>query len=82
VEVLRPSDTLARLGGDEFGIVVDTPSDEADALRIADRIRDVLSEPFDVQDLALQVGASVGIALYPAHADTAGELMRRADVAM
>ena len=61
---------------------MDTPSDEADALRIADRIRDVLGEPFDVQDLALQVGASVGIALYPAHADTAGELMRRADVAM
>jgi diguanylate cyclase (GGDEF)-like protein len=82
LDALRPSDTLARLGGDEFGIVVDTPSDEADALRIADRIRDVLGEPFDVQDLALQVGASVGIALYPAHADTAGELMRRADVAM
>jgi diguanylate cyclase (GGDEF)-like protein len=80
--LLRPSDTLARLGGDEFGIVVDTPSDEADALRIADRIRDVLGEPFDVQDLSLQVGASVGIALFPAHADTAGELMRRADVAM
>jgi diguanylate cyclase (GGDEF)-like protein len=80
--VLRPSITLARLGGDEFGIVVDTPSGAADALRIADRIRDVLGEPFDVQDLSLQVGASVGIALFPAHADTAGELMRRADVAM
>jgi diguanylate cyclase len=80
--VLRPVDTLARLGGDEFGVVLDTPSDEADALTVADRIRDALAEPFDVQDLALRVEASVGIALFPADADTAGELLQRADVAM
>jgi diguanylate cyclase (GGDEF)-like protein len=80
--VLRSVDTLARLGGDEFGVVVDTPSDEKDALAVAGRIRDALAEPFDVQDLALRVDASVGIALFPAHADNAGELLRRADVAM
>jgi diguanylate cyclase (GGDEF)-like protein len=80
--VLRPVDTLARLGGDEFGVVLDTPSDKADARAVADRIRDALAEPFEVQDLSLRVKASIGIALFPADADTAGELLQRADVAM
>ena len=79
---LRPVDTLARLGGDEFGIVLDTPADKALALGVAERIRAALMEPFMVQDLLLRVDASVGIALFPAHADTADELLRRADVAM
>jgi diguanylate cyclase (GGDEF)-like protein len=80
--VLRSVDTLARLGGDEFGVVIDTPSDKEDALAVASRIRDALAKPFEVQELALRVDASVGIALFPAHADNAGELLRRADVAM
>jgi diguanylate cyclase (GGDEF)-like protein len=80
--VLRPVDTLARLGGDEFGVVLDTPADETRALAVADRIREALAKPFEVQGLSLRVGASVGIALFPAHANTAGELLRRADVAM
>jgi diguanylate cyclase len=82
LNVVRPVDTLARLGGDEFGIVVDGPTNEAGALLVAERIRDALAEPFDVQDISLRVSASVGIALFPAHADTAEELLRRADVAM
>ena len=77
-----PSTRLARLGGDEFGIVLDTPSDRSFALGVAKRIRAALTAPFEVQDLSLRVDASVGIALFPAHADTAGELLRRADVAM
>jgi diguanylate cyclase len=80
--VLRPTDTLARLGGDEFGVVVDSPANAGDALLVAERIRSALADPFEVQDLSLQVGASVGIALFPAHAGSAGELLRHADVAM
>ena len=80
--VLRPIDTLARLGGDEFGIVLDAPSDGKFALAVADRLRAALARPFDVQDIALSVDASVGIALFPAHAETAEELLQHADVAM
>ena len=80
--VLRPIDTLARLGGDEFGIVLDAPSEGAFALAVADRIRDALARPFDVQDLSLRVDASVGIALFPDHADNPEELLQHADVAM
>jgi diguanylate cyclase (GGDEF)-like protein len=79
---LRPVDTLARLGGDEFGIVLDTPSSEAAALDVADRIRAAFADPFKIQDLSLLVDVSVGIALFPLHADTTAELQRRADVAM
>jgi diguanylate cyclase (GGDEF)-like protein len=80
--VLRPVDTLARLGGDEFGIVLGSPSDGPFALSVADRVREALAHPFDVQDLALRVDASVGIALFPEDADNAEELLQRADVAM
>ena len=80
--VMRPVDTLARLGGDEFGVVMEAPADESEALAVADRIRAELGHPFEVQDLALRVDASVGIALYPDHADTADQLLRRADVAL
>ena len=80
--VLRPVDTLARLGGDEFGIVLDAPASETFALTVADRIRESLARPFDVQDIALRVDASVGIAVFPVHARTAEELLQRADIAM
>ncbi len=79
---LRPEDILARLGGDEFGIVLHMPSDVAVALSVADRIREALVDPFAIADLLLRVDASIGIALYPSDAETAGELLQRADVAL
>jgi diguanylate cyclase len=80
--VLRPIDTLARLGGDEFGIVLEPPTGGPGPLEIANRMRQALAVPFAVQDLALRVDASVGIALFPTHAGSAQELLRRADVAL
>jgi diguanylate cyclase (GGDEF)-like protein len=79
--VVRATDTVARLGGDEFGIVLG-PADESVALRVADKVRRSLAEPFVVREMALHVAASVGIALCPDHADDVDELLQRADVAM
>jgi diguanylate cyclase (GGDEF)-like protein len=79
---IRPVDTLARLGGDEFGIVLEAPFDELRAVEAASRVRAALTEPFRIQGLSLRVDGSVGIALYPEHADTAAQLLRTADVAM
>jgi diguanylate cyclase (GGDEF)-like protein len=80
--VLRESDTLARVGGDEFALVLGSPSNRDAALRVADKVRGALAEPFDVADVRLHARASVGIALFPEHGLTGQELLRMADVAM
>jgi diguanylate cyclase (GGDEF)-like protein len=80
--VLRDNDLMARLGGDEFGIVLpDLPSEEV-ALRIADRVLEELEQPVAVEGLALDVSGSIGISMFPMHAEDAETLLRRADVAM
>lgn len=80
--VLRRDDMLARLGGDEFGIVLSGPCDRATALGIADRTLEALRRPFEIEHLALHATASIGIAMFPEHADDARALLRHADVAM
>ncbi len=78
---LRASDTLARLGGDEFAVVLPTAT-EAGAVLSAERLTQALEAPFLVDEQPLEVRASIGIALFPDHADSAETLQRRADVAM
>jgi diguanylate cyclase (GGDEF)-like protein/PAS domain S-box-containing protein len=76
------AELVARIGGDEFAVILSPGAGADDAERIAERLRIALEEPFDVQDLTLRVGASVGIAVYPEHANDADTLLQRADVAM
>ena len=79
--VLRASDTIARLGGDEFAVLLPTAAlDEAQ--QIADRLLQVLEQPFTLGGLQLEIDASIGIALSPDHGHDADTLLRRADVAM
>jgi diguanylate cyclase (GGDEF)-like protein len=79
---LRSADTVARLGGDEFAILLLGPTDLETACRVAERIVDALRRPFAIRDLTLEVGISIGVALYPEHGTTASELLQHADVAM
>jgi diguanylate cyclase (GGDEF)-like protein len=78
---LRETDTVARLGGDEFAIVL-LAADADGASLIAAKLLAALERPFIVEGQALDVGASIGIAVYPDHADTADTMLRRADIAM
>ncbi len=80
-EALRPGDTLARLGGDEFAVVLD-PGDEASASAAGLRLRAALERSFAVGGIRVHIDASIGIALFPAHAKEAIGLFQRADVAM
>jgi diguanylate cyclase (GGDEF)-like protein len=80
--VLRESDTVARLGGDEFGLLLPTVADDADALRVAEKVRSALRRPFELQGVRLDLEASIGIALYPKHGEDVDTLLQRADVAM
>jgi len=80
-QVVRAVDTVARLGGDEFAIIL--PGDDADGAAVAARkLAEVLDAPLMIEEQALTVGGSIGIAHYPDHGDDAGTLLRRADVAM
>jgi diguanylate cyclase (GGDEF)-like protein len=79
---LRETDTVARLGGDEFAVLLPTKADLRMAREVAERMVEVFRTPFYLQGLALEVGTSVGVALFPDHGTTGAELLRRADVAM
>ena len=81
LDSLRASDTVARLGGDEFGIVIRVTSVE-DVRVAAGRIHAALEAPFALGDLSLDVGASIGGAIFPNDATDPETLVRFADVAM
>ncbi|MCV2490213.1 EAL domain-containing protein [Geodermatophilus sp. YIM 151500] len=80
--VLREGDTVARLGGDEFAVLLPTVDGAAEARVVAERLRAALHRRFAVQDVALDVEASIGIALSPWHGTDPEELLRSADIAM
>jgi len=80
--LVRQSDTVARIGGDEFVLKLDHPANHAEVLHVAARFIAIIKESIEIKGHALQVGVSIGIAMYPEHGATAGELIRHADAAM
>ncbi|OOZ42281.1 hypothetical protein BOW53_00090 [Solemya pervernicosa gill symbiont] len=80
-KTLRDSDTVARLGGDEFAILLPT-ADGEQATHIADKITTMMEQPLQIKEHKLYVGGSLGIALFPDHANDSESLLQRADVAM
>src|SRR4051812_33286189 len=79
---LRPSDTVARLGGDEFAVLVEDLAEPHGATSVAERILLALSRPVDLRGRALQLSASVGVAVSGGDLSDADELVRAADLAM
>jgi diguanylate cyclase (GGDEF)-like protein len=78
---LRSTDALVRIGGDEFGVVMIDADVEA-TIALAQRLTTVLEEPFSLDVVAAQIGASIGIALAPNDAIDSAGLMWSADIAM
>ena len=74
--------SLARVGGDEFVAVLDGMQEPDTALRIADRLIEVMQRDFAVQGTDMRVTPSIGIAFYPQDGETVEELIAHADVAM
>ncbi len=73
---------IGRLSGDEFTIFFPVLTHVRDADRVGRGILFALSEPFDLADQEVSIGASVGIAMRPEHGTTLTDLMRAADAAM
>jgi diguanylate cyclase (GGDEF)-like protein len=78
---LRAQDTVARLGGDEFGVVLPGLTHARDAIAVAEDIAAALEETFDIDNIEIDVRASIGVACTD-DADDAAALLRHADVAM
>lgn len=81
-DCLRPTDSLARLGGDEFAVLLDDVGEAGNAVRVAGRIREALTLPFQLEGREIYSGASVGIALSTPQTRQPEELLRDADTAM
>ena len=78
----RQSETLARLGGDEFAAVIEFAPGEDAPIRLAKRIISMIGEPIIVGSIQAEIGATIGIALYPNDGTDAEALLRAADLAM
>ncbi len=80
--VLRRGEIRARYGGDEFVAVVEYASDDEIPRTVSKRLIEELSEPMTFDGLTVQIGASVGLAVYPTDAKTEEDLIRKADIAL
>ena len=80
--LVRQSDIVARLGGDEFIVVLNNPKGIEKITSIATSVVSSINEPMEILGEVHRVGASVGIALFPADASTCVDLIKNADTAM
>jgi len=79
---LHPGVLLARLGSDEYAILTPRIEGVEEALALAAAAQAALQTPVTVAGVALNIEASIGVALVPDHAQAADELLQRADVAL
>jgi diguanylate cyclase (GGDEF)-like protein/hemerythrin-like metal-binding protein len=79
---LRESDTLARLGDDDFAVLLPRLDDTSSAPEVARRMVNALADPLEMGTYQVAIGVSIGIALYPQHADAVEPLLAAADTAL
>lgn len=79
---VRSSDTVARVGGDEFVVLVEEIARPGEAALVARKIVESLSRLFDYEGHPCQIGASIGVAVFPDDGDSMEEVCKAADIAM
>jgi diguanylate cyclase (GGDEF)-like protein len=79
---LRKVDTAARLGGDEFLVVLDGINTAASAEGVAAKLLDNISRPIDIGGAHVNIGVSIGIAMFPDDTRNVSDMVRLADGAM
>ena len=80
--VMREGDLVARMGGDEFILIVSGVSTQEEVERLCERIIAGIERPFTINNYSIFIGASIGVAMAPADASLADELLRYADIAL
>lgn len=81
-ECVRASDTVARIGGDEFVVLLPVVEGDNEAVMVAEKIRHSLAQPFEIYGHPVQIGSSLGVAVYPDHGTDETTLTQHADEAM
>ncbi len=81
-DVIRKGDTLARLGGDEFTILLKNIEKPIRASIVAQKVLEILREPFFINDHSFYITSSIGISTFPDDANSAEKLLQFADSAM
>jgi diguanylate cyclase (GGDEF)-like protein/PAS domain S-box-containing protein len=80
--MLREEDTLARLNSDEFAIVQSGVTRPEDAVFLARRLLEAISDPFLLDEHSVVIGASIGIAMSPGDGEESEKLLKNADLAL
>ncbi len=78
----RESDTVARLGGDDFAILLPELKSAEDASVVAQNFIDSLLEPFCLEEHSINIGASIGISIFPCDGADVDGLVKRAELAL
>ena len=79
---LRETDSIARLGGDEFAVLQGSLTQPADTVLLAERLIEIICEPFDLDGQQAKIGVSIGIAIAPSDAADPDQLLKNADLAL
>ncbi len=79
---VREVDTVARIGGDEFIVILESINAANDIAELANKLLEILQQPFLYAAKELKITASIGVSLYPEHGSSPDMLIRNADLAM
>lgn len=82
LQLVRVQDTVARLGGDEFAIIQSGVSGRKSVSSMAERIVQALAKPFEIRGATVEIGTSVGVALFPEDSLDQSDLLHKADIAL
>jgi diguanylate cyclase (GGDEF)-like protein len=82
LECVRTSDTVARLGGDEFTVIIEDCNEPQSVTLTCERILSSLSESVLLEGTEVNLGASIGVSMYPSDGTTVQALLQNADSAM
>lgn len=79
---VREGDTVARLGGDEFTLILEDVRSAEYVGKVAEKVLEAMSRPYDIDGTEVSISPSIGISLYPADGRDVDLLIRNADAAM
>ena len=81
-EVIRASDILCRTSGDNFIFVISNITSEDDAVTVINKIFSIISEPFDIENLKININGNIGMSFYPDDGSTPFSLIKNSEIAL